>query len=75
MKLSQTARFAILVLYAVLLFGVCRFLFGTWLSPNAAKCLWLYASFAHLLHGTHRGVKGTVVGLFPGGFVATRFHT
>ncbi len=52
MKLSQTARLAILVLYAVLLFAVCRFLFGTWLPPNAEKGLWLYASFAHLLLGT-----------------------
>jgi uncharacterized protein len=52
MKLSQSTRLVILVLYAFLLFSVCRFLFGTWLPPNAEKGLWLYASFAHLLLGT-----------------------
>src|SRR6267154_5606985 len=52
MKLSQTTRLVVLLLYAVLLFGVCRFLFGSWLPPTAEKGLWLYASFAHLLLGT-----------------------
>src|SRR5882762_717403 len=52
MKLSQTARLVILLLYAFSLFAVCRFLFGTWLPPTAEKGLWLYASFAHLLLGT-----------------------
>jgi len=50
--LSQKTRIVILALYAVLLFSVCRFLFGTWLPPNAEKGLWLYASLAHLLLGT-----------------------
>src|SRR5579863_444427 len=52
MKLSQETRLVILVLYAVFLFSICRFLFGSWLPPNAEKGLWLYASFAHLLLGT-----------------------
>jgi hypothetical protein len=52
MKLSQKARLAILILYSALLVSVCRFLFGTWLPPNAEKGLWFYASFAHLLLGT-----------------------
>jgi uncharacterized protein len=52
MKLSQTTRLVILLLYAALLFAVCRFLFGTWLPPTAEKGLWFYASFAHLLLGT-----------------------
>src|SRR5882757_7351659 len=52
MKLSQTTRLVVLLLYAVLLFGVCRFLFGSWLPPTAEKGLWLYASFAHLLLGS-----------------------
>jgi hypothetical protein len=52
MKLSQKARLAILILYGTLLVSVCRFLFGTWLPPNAEKGLWFYASFAHLLLGT-----------------------
>jgi hypothetical protein len=52
MKLSQKARLVILVLYAVLLFSVCKFVFGTWLPPSAEKGLWLYASLAHLLLGT-----------------------
>src|SRR5690348_13733010 len=51
MKLSQKTRLVILVLYAGLLFSVCKFLFGTWLPPNAEKGLWLYASLAHLLLG------------------------
>jgi hypothetical protein len=51
-KLSQKKRLLILVLYAVLLFSVCRFLFGAWLPPTAEKGLWLYASLAHLLLGT-----------------------
>jgi uncharacterized protein len=52
MKLSQKARLVILALYAILLFSVCRFLFGAWLPPSAEKGLWLYASLAHLLLGT-----------------------
>src|SRR2546421_10441182 len=52
MKLSQTTRLVILLLYAALLFAVCRFLFGTWLPPTAEKGVWLYASLAHLLLGT-----------------------
>lgn len=40
------------MMYAVLLFSVCRYLFGTWLPPSAEKGLWLYASLAHLLLGT-----------------------
>src|SRR6266849_326506 len=52
MKLSQKARLVILALYAVLLFSICRFLFGAWLPPSAEKGLWLYASLAHLLLGT-----------------------
>lgn len=51
-QLSQRARLVILVLYAALLFSVCRFLFGTWLPPSPEKGLWLYAAFAHLLLGT-----------------------
>src|SRR6266851_3182911 len=52
MKLSQTTRLVIILLYAALMLAVCRFLFGTWLPPTAEKGLWLYASFAHLLLGT-----------------------
>jgi uncharacterized protein len=52
MKLSQTTRVVIILLYAALMLAVCRFLFGTWLPPTAEKGLWLYASFAHLLLGT-----------------------
>jgi len=52
MKLSQTTRLVIILLYAALMIAVCRFLFGTWLPPTAEKGLWLYASFAHLLLGT-----------------------
>jgi len=52
MDLPQKTRLVILALYAALLVSVCRFLFGTWLPPNAEKGLWLYASFAHLLLGT-----------------------
>jgi hypothetical protein len=51
-NLSQTARLAILALYAVLLFGVCKYLFGTWLPPSPEKGLWFYAAVAHLLLGT-----------------------
>jgi len=52
MKLSQKTRLIILLLYAGLLFSVCRLLFNSWLPPNSEKGLWLYASLANLLLGT-----------------------
>jgi hypothetical protein len=56
MKLSQKARLVILMLYAALLFCVCRWLFGTWFPPNAEKGLWL---------GCTPGLRHRVKGLLP----------
>jgi hypothetical protein len=52
MKLTQKTRLGILLLYAGLLFSVCRFLFNSWIPPSSEKGLWLYASLANLLLGT-----------------------
>lgn len=50
--MTQKTRLVVLLLYAILLFSVCRFLFGAWLPPSTEKGLWLYASLANLLLGT-----------------------